>query len=93
MALGQHQLIIKEIPNTLSFVVQQNNIRFDLWARRLFYTLLFFRTWPIDFTVYFSLLFNLPTPCLLLLETVLEVSRFTLKLCPGMRLFFVNEFL
>ncbi|EFX62218.1 hypothetical protein DAPPUDRAFT_243862 [Daphnia pulex] len=42
VALGQRQQIVQEIPNTLSFVVQQYNFRLELWARRFFYTPLFF---------------------------------------------------
>lgn len=36
VALGQRQLIVQEVQNILSFVVQRNNIRLELSARRFY---------------------------------------------------------
>ena len=36
IALGQRQLIVQEVQNILSFVVQRNNIRLELSARRFY---------------------------------------------------------
>jgi hypothetical protein len=99
VALGQRQLIIKEIPNTLSFVLcsaTKQDLIGALGPSSLLQASFFpdmahsgisSYTFPCSSTFQHP-----PTPCLLLLEPALEVSRFTLKLLKCVYFLLTNFF-